>query len=753
MRNFARIAKEKLPGYAPKRKFPDDVDPDPYVRGRHPMGPTHSRRPASHSAALNPQVLEHVAPLAAQVGPEFEQALAQDQVPRSRKNKAPAEDVGTSEAPPAKRHKKKGSTGPSGRKRRHEMPVATGAPLSLTRSAPGMTTEASEDPARTSPPPQSSPARSGAGKAPSSLLGGKTNLGCAAPNPPNSRAEEDFISPTDFEDTSASNMGAGTEDAGRSEPLVPPVLEKKKKKTTASPSKPLPETSAPAAPSTAKDIPAPPPAKDAPAPPPTRDAPAPPPARHAPAPPPAPRAGKPAPAPQPAQPKGTMITAQQLTSAVTAATTPPSGSQAQSLVMHASRAAVPAGEKASAQLGRIVQVTRDEADLGSLREYIEKWNRADLSPTTCGLGKDKLPIADNSGPRSTAQHLSRLKRAVKEFDTAWHDANANVVGLLWEHRDLTEAFIALEQAHGKCQAALPETSLEELTGQISALQAEKEKLALEHNNALEAQRSSFGELKEKLIQAEVRHAEALKEAKAAGEAMVKEVRKELAEATGKLEKQLEDKAKQLKEVQDRNAALLADQAEFDRLIAQADNQALKIFPDSQPLAHKRVMELQTEHGVADPEAAWNAYDHLVALFARITHMMVVDRYLGHRRKPPFRFSEWKHSSARAGADATIRVACSGYDDLDLNALHSMCADAPTNTDPSKAAQRRDRAYRIAQCASTNTFIPPPADIADEISKDGEEEDADEDEGDAEEHAPKEETDAPPEQAPGTPAAL
>jgi hypothetical protein len=56
----------------------------------------------------------------------------------------------------------------------------------------------------------------------------------------------------------------------------------------------------------------------------------------------------------------------------------------------------------------------------------------------------------------------------------------------------------------------------------------------------------------------------------------------------------------------------------------------------------------------------------------------------------------------------------------------MRADAPTNTDPVKAAKRRDRAYRIAHFVSTSTFIPPPADTADEISN--EEENAEEDEG-------------------------
>nr|XP_051190156.1 uncharacterized protein LOC127303466 [Lolium perenne] len=568
------------------------------------------------------------------------------------------------------------------------MPTAVGAPLVLTRSAPGMPPETSEDPARTSPPPQSSPARSGAGIAPSSLRGGKTNSGCAAPNSPDHHAEEDFISPPEFEDTGANNMGTGTEDAGRSKTLVPPVpkIKKKKKKTASSPSKPLPETSAPAVPSPAKETPAPPPAKDAPAPPPVKDAPAPPPA---------PPAGTTASAAPPIPPAGTIITTQQLTAAVTAATAPPSGSQGQSLVLHTSRASVSAGEKASAQLGRIVQVTCGEVDLGGLQEYVDKWNRADLSPTTCGLGKDKLPVVDNSGPRSTTQHLSRLKRAVKEFDTAWHDASANVVGtlatrkelfegLLWEYRDLSAAFTALEQAHSQCPAALPKASLEELRGQISALKAEKEKLALEHSNALEAHQTNFGELKQKLIQGEVEHAE-----------------KELADATGKLKEELEAKAKALKEAEDRNATLLADQAEFDRLVAQADNQALKLFSDSQPLAHKRVMELRAEQGVADPEAAWSAYDHLVALSARITHMKV-----------------------------------------------HMRADAPTNTDPAKAAKHRDRAYRIAHFFSTSTFIPPPADITDEISEDEEEEDAEEDEDDAEEIP--EEGAVPPEEAPVAP---
>jgi hypothetical protein len=75
----------------------------------------------------------------------------------------------------------------------------------------------------------------------------------------------------------------------------------------------------------------------------------------------------------------------------------------------------------------------------------------------------------------------------------------------------------------------------------------------------------------------VQHGEELKKTEAAGEAKVKEARKELIEATGKLQKELEAKAQALKAAEDRNAALLADQAEFDRLVAQADNQALSKF--------------------------------------------------------------------------------------------------------------------------------------------------------------------------------
>jgi hypothetical protein len=202
-------------------------------------------------------------------------------------------------------------------------------------------------------------------------------LGCTAPKSPHLHAEEDLVSPPAKQDTGASNTGAGTEEAGQAEPLVPPVQKKKKKDSTSS-SKAAPESSAPASSVLAKD------ASEAPAP------------RKTSMPPPAAPAGEPAPTPS-------------------------------SLVLHTSCAAVVAGETASAQLGRITELTRDGADLGHLLDYAEKWNQEDLSPATRGLEKHKLLVVYPAGPRSTGQHFSWLWRAIWEFDTTWHDANANVV--------------------------------------------------------------------------------------------------------------------------------------------------------------------------------------------------------------------------------------------------------------------------------------------------------------------------------------
>ncbi|KAK1670147.1 hypothetical protein QYE76_058306 [Lolium multiflorum] len=269
-------AKERFPRIAAEERGPcrkrdlDEVGPDPYVHWTElKMGGTHASRPGNSSTKDSGsddevnvlEVVEHAAPLQAEVGREFLEKLTSG----GKKNKAPAPEAGSSHAPPAKRARQEvvgGKTVSKKHYRKREMPVASGPALNISKSATGMRPESSEEPARTSPPPQPSPVPSGAGNSFASPLGGTTSAGRAAPEPSEHRAEEETISPPEDQDTGASNTGADTEDAGRVEPLVPPTPEKKKKKdTTSSPSKTMPEPSAPATSTPAKD------ASEAPAPP------------------------------------------------------------------------------------------------------------------------------------------------------------------------------------------------------------------------------------------------------------------------------------------------------------------------------------------------------------------------------------------------------------------------------------------------------------------------------------------------------
>ncbi|KAK1632448.1 hypothetical protein QYE76_006763 [Lolium multiflorum] len=307
---FPRIAAEAR-GPCRKRDL-DEVDLDPYVPWTQlKMGRTHTSRPGNFSTNDSGsddevtvlEVVERAVSLQAEVGQEFLDNLTS----RGQKNKAPAPEAGSSHAPPAKRPKK----GTVKHYRKREMPVASGAALKLTKSATGMRPESSEDATRASPPPQASPVPSGAGKTPASPLGGNTSAGRAAPELTDHRAGEDLSSPPEARDTSASNNGAGTEDVGRTEPLVPPVPKKKKKKkksTASSPSKTVPEPSAPAASPPAKGKP-----KTAA---PTKEAIAKPPVAPT---------GQPA-AAKPTPPEGAKLTAQQLAAVMTAATSPSSGS-------------------------------------------------------------------------------------------------------------------------------------------------------------------------------------------------------------------------------------------------------------------------------------------------------------------------------------------------------------------------------------------------------------------------------------------
>ncbi|KAK1653368.1 hypothetical protein QYE76_071173 [Lolium multiflorum] len=601
------------------------------------------------------------------------------------KRKAPAPEAGSSEVPPAKRPKK-----PSKRHyMRREMPTSDGPALKISKSASGMPPESSEDATRPSPPPQQSPVPSGAGNSSASPLGGTTSAGRAAPTPPDHRAEENIVSPPENQDTGASNTGADTEDAGRMEPLAPTAPKKKKKTAAASASKPVPDL-------------------------PRRQA---------------------------------LHRRQKLL--------PPSPP---SLVLHAGPAAVVAGERATGLLGRITELKREGRELGHLLDYAEKWNQADVSAATRGVGKDRLPIIDPAGPRSTEEHFMRLKRAVKEFDNAWHDATSNVVStavarkqlfkeLLWEHRDLAEA-------HSHCQA-------------------EKEQLVRDHQKALDAQKTISRELNEQAIQAALRHDQELKDAKAAAEARLAEVVDDSADSTAVLRAELEEMGKFRKAAEDQVARLTAEQKEYDELVTRTDALALRLFPDSQVHAQKKVSDRRIAQQFQNLAAPWDPYDHLVALSARVQHMRAVDRHLAdlpdvaiqlykvlwpgealpanltltseRLKDAGRRIREWQCSAARAGVDAALRVACSWYVDLDLDALHSLRQDAPTDTDPVLTAKRKDRAYRIAEYTPVRTFIPPPPGVEDWLN-DEEEEEEEEEEEDAEDAPPEapEAGDAPPE---------
>jgi hypothetical protein len=179
---------------------------------------------------------------------------------------------------------------------------------------------------------------------------------------------------------------------------------------------------------------------------------------------------------------------------------------------------------------------------------------------------------------------------------------------------------------------------------------------------------------------------------------------------------------------------------------------------------KKVAERRIAQAYKNLDAPWDPYDHLVALSARVSHMRAVDRNLADipevaiqlfkvlwpEEEVPANLSltsdrlkgagrrirEWQCSAARAGADSALRVACSWYPDLDLDALLGVRENAPTDTDPVLTAKRQDRAYRIAEYAPVRTFVHPPPDVKDYLS--------DEEEGEDEEDEDAGAGDAPPE---------
>nr|XP_051229501.1 uncharacterized protein LOC127347348 [Lolium perenne] len=82
-----------------------------------------------------------------------------------------------------------------------------------------------------------------------------------------------------------------------------------------------------------------------------------------------------------------------------------------------------------------------------------------------------------------------------------------------------------------------------------------------------------------------------------------------------------------KGAEEKAARLEEGHKECDQLILQTDTLALRLFPDSQRYAVKKVDAQRKDKGQADLTVPWTPKDHLVALNARVSHMRCIDRNL------------------------------------------------------------------------------------------------------------------------------
>ncbi|KAK1669875.1 hypothetical protein QYE76_058034 [Lolium multiflorum] len=694
-----------------RKRALDSVDPDPYIfwkdlkmgktpasrLGRSPPKPTGS---SDDLTMLEPysKIHEHVPPLRAEAGSEFvDKLMAQGQ-----KNKLPASDAGSSQAPPSKRFR----TEPLGEKEvgmrrygRKQMPTASGAGLKVLQGPqPLLLTQARH---------HLVPATS------LRLPSGHNKFGACGPYISNHRTEEDlsFLPRTGYRRQQHRRRRRSCRAGGA---FGPPVLEM----TTSAPESSAPESSnlgdAPSAPPSPRTILMPPP-------------------------------GPPCTKPSGAAPTAPPPKISKLIKGKATASNAPSGGQQPWPHVSKGRRC----RKGHRPLGRITEFQRRGRDLGHLLPYAQKWNAADMTPATRGLGKDRLPAPDPVGDRSSEEHFMRLRSAVKELDSAWYDATNNLMltadarkalfeELLWVHRELAEA-------HDKCQV-IPEASIDALKEQLAAAQREKDQLIRQHQEELSAHKTSYQELKSQLIQLGLVHAKALKAAEADAAAKMDEALEDASNATVVLRAELEELAKARKE--EKAARLEEEQKECNRLVLQTDTLAYRLFPDSQRFAVKKVDERRTAQGQANLAVPWTPYDHLVALSARVSHMRAIDRNLsdipdvatqlfrtlwpGEEVPDTFslisdrlkgagkRIREWQCSAARAGADSALRVACSWYPELNLDALTGVREGAETDLDPILTAKRQDRAYHIAEYADMRTFIPPPPDVQDYLDEEEDE---------------------------------
>ncbi|KAK1642843.1 hypothetical protein QYE76_060648 [Lolium multiflorum] len=217
-------------------------------------------------------------------------------------------------------------------------------------------------------------------------------------------------------------------------------------------------------------------------------------------------------------------------------------------VLHVSKAA---GDTATRPrlLGRITSFARGPG-LGHLLPYAQKWNAADMTPATRGLGKDRLPAHDPVGDRS------RLTLGRPSLRSSYGNTGTSL-------RHTTSAKI-------------PEASIEALKEQLAAAQREKDQLIRRHQEELSAQKTSYQELKSQLIQLGLDHAKALKAAETDAAAKMDEALEDAGNTNSVLLAELEELAKAQKVAEEKAARLEEEQKECNRLVLQTDTLAYRL---------------------------------------------------------------------------------------------------------------------------------------------------------------------------------
>ena len=157
------------------------------------------------------------------------------------------------------------------------------------------------------------------------------------------------------------------------------------------------------------------------------------------------------------------------------------------------------------------------------------------------------------------------------------------------------------------------------------------------------------------------------------------------------------------------------------------------FPQSDPVATTSVKKSRRQQIKLGPiSTEWSIDDHLLALRSRISPLRVLGVDLlsaairAHSVLWPdseatksvaelaacllgseAKLREWRHSSARAGADEALAWVLSWYDRLDLDTLKTQREGSRWVENAELVQQRQERAYEIARWANTREYIDGP----------------------------------------------